>query len=305
MGGRWSATSCQTRRGMDTISTLPGGSASAVATALRCGRRGAAAHDSAAAAAAAAADSGTRSSPAEEVPVQLLGGLHQRVRPPHLVHGLPPGLGHRCAAAGSASSSATAAASARASPTGTIRPLDPLPDHLRHQPTGVATTGRRSTSASASTSGPDSQTEGMATTSAAASSSGALSLGPDEEPRWRRGRGRGSASVSSPASGPSPTTATRTSTPPVREQRGRPRPASAGPSAGGGGRRRPRATDRRRRRGGPGPLRGRARASGAGPRGRITRTGPGGVLLHVAADLRRHRDQRVGALEDAAAPAPA
>ncbi len=185
-----------------------------------------------------------------------------------------------------------AAASARASPTGTMRPLSPSRTTSGTSPTGVATTGRPSTSASASTSGPDSHTEGMATTSATASSSGALSLGPTRATVASRPL-RWISAVSSLASGPSPTMATRS-----------PRPVPTSSSVGLDQRRQallrveagdahhegltgagPEAlTDL-----GRGPDGHRRRADGADHADRAA-----GVLLHVAADLGRDRDQRVG-----------
>ena len=135
-GGRWSATSCHTRRGIETMSTFPGG----------LGRRG--------------GDPAGRDRPRRRRGEHRDGGGQQAAdgqrrhrvmtdragpgtaprsprpaRPPPTTSSTAarPASAMRSAAAGSARSAATAAASARASPMGTIRPLTPSRITSGHQ----------------------------------------------------------------------------------------------------------------------------------------------------------------------------
>ena len=256
-GGCWSATSCHTTRGMDTISTLPGGvSSAAPAVAGIRATRGADGRqcDRPRPGARARRRAGHRS--AEEVPVQLLGGVDEGVGAQDPLHRDVPGLGHlrggrRVGQQASHRVGQGPGVADRDDPA-TRRLPGPLPGPAR--PAWPPPAGR-STSASASTSGPDSQTEGMATTSAAASSSGALSLGPTrvtvDSSRLARIRlvqltgHRALADDRPPA-------AARVAPPAGR----RPRSASGAPSADGAVRRRRRAPGLRRRRAGSEPPRG-------------------------------------------------
>ena len=252
-GGCWSATSCQTSRGIDTMSTWPGGWSPRRAASRRPpgpprSRR-------------APRRAEARTGPEHRArPVVMTGGggpgraprsrRPARRRPRTRRTASRPAAAMAAAAAGSASSAATAPARARASPIGHDPTALPLPDAPRGRgPTGVATTGRG---------------EGER-------------LGQHERARLpdrrddhdvgrgqlvgrvvaRAGQGTTASSplarierVSSPDSGPSPTMATSTATPRTDQQRGGLDRASGAPSAGAAGRRRRRAPDRRRRRAG-------------------------------------------------------
>ena len=300
LGGCWSATSCQTRRGMDTISTLPGGLASGPpAVPDRAGRG--AARSPARATAATPASGGAEGGPRHRRPRRSRYSSSvastSASAPQHPLHRAAPGLGHRRRGRRvgeqrepprrPAPARRPRARSGRSSPSRTTSGTSP---------TGVATTGRQQHErlGQHQRAGLPDRGDGHHV------GRGQLVRGvvarADQEPRWpSRSLARGSASVSSPASGPSPTMATRTSAPSVHQQRG-----------GLDQRRQPLlrvepgdADDERlavaRRRGGPAPRRAGAGPRVAGPSGRITRTGREVCCCDVAADLGRHRHQRVGA----------